>query len=424
MPVDWGRYLPGIALTSVISTISVLGLYLYQRKKYRECLDEFNYGRVCPNGIPDLIGKTPLVHINSLSSLTSTDIWGKLELSNPGGSSKDRIALQIIRDGEKSGELPPNGTLVEGTSGSTGISLCFLARALGYTAHIVIPDDTAPDKQAMLRTLGAVVQVVKPVSITNAEHYVNVARTLALNNPSALYCDQFETISNFRAHYLNMGPEIWHQLRGNVDVVVSGAGTGGTISGIAAYLKAQKKEVSVVLADPQGSSLYNAVAKGVAYTTEQAERTLRRHRYDTIVEGVGLDRLTANFRTGLPYIDRGHRVSDLETVFMSRFLLYADGIFVGSSSAMTSVAALKEAIACANDKGANKRNKKKSQIVTLLCDSGSRHLARFWNDEVLEKQGLLEAAKAGILAASKYRQGDRWESAFAYLLDLWKSTSP
>jgi cysteine synthase len=374
--------------------------------------------------MPDLIGRTPLVRIASLSALTGCEILAKVESANPGGSSKDRVALRMIRDAQAAGSLRPGGVLVEGTSGSTGISLALLARALGYGCWVVMPDDQAAEKAALLRTAGAVVTLVKPASIVNPHHYVNVARRVAdainagrtdelrallasaassdgcAQGPpfptalptSALFCDQFETPSNFAAHAEGTGPEIWAQTGGRVDAFVMGAGTGGTLAGVGAALKARRPGVRVLLADPPGSCLYNRVAHGVAFAPQQAEARLRRHRYDTVVEGVGIDRLTANFTVGLPHIDGAYAVGDAEAVGMSWHVLACDGLLVGSSSALNLVGAVRAAA----DLGPG------HVVVTLLCDSGLRHLSRFWNDAYLAGAGLprdvCESALAALLA--------------------------
>jgi cysteine synthase len=199
---------------------------------------------------------------------------------------------------------------------------------------------------------------------------------------SAIFCDQFETASNFAAHHATTGPEIWAQTGGRVDAFVMGAGTGGTLAGVATYLKQRHPGVLALLADPPGSCLFNRVIHGVAFAPQQAERSLRRHRYDTIVEGVGCDRLTANFRRGLDCIDGAHQVSDRETVEMSRYLLRNDGLFVGSSTAMQCVAAVRAA----------RRLGPGHTVVTLLCDSGHRHLSRFWNAEFISAAGLTPTA--------------------------------
>jgi cysteine synthase A len=344
-------------------------------------------------GYSSLIGHTRLIRLASLSAATGCEILAKCEFLNPGGSGKDRVALRCVEEAERAGALRPGGLLVEGTSGSTGISLALLARARGYACRIFLPNDQASEKAALLRRLGAEVTETPPVSIVNEGHYVNRARRAAAEAAAAgtpaLFVDQFDTPLNALAHYEGTGPELWTQARGRVDAFVCGAGTGGTIGGVGRYLKeASRGRTRVHLVDPQGSVLLRLVNAGVAWAPALAERTLRRHRMDTLVEGVGLDRVTANMAAALPYIDSAWGVSDAEAVAMARRLLREEGLFLGSSSALNCVGALRAAEALGPG----------HTVVTLLCDSGARHMSRFWSDacvaEAAKSQGdgaLLEA---------------------------------
>ncbi|KAL4108973.1 hypothetical protein PRIC1_000680 [Phytophthora ramorum] len=353
-------------------------------------------------GFPGLVGNTPLVELTSLSKATGCRILAKAEFLNPGGSSKDRVAKGIVEDAERRGLLKEGGTIVEGTSGSTGISLSLMARARGYRCVIVMPDDQAKEKSQLLEQFGAEVVLVKPASIVNAKHYVNEAKRLARNtedvhteqqiwslqnNANALtlmtlaggyFTDQFENTANYDSHFATTGPEIWRQTNGTVDAFVMAAGTGGTIAGTSAYLKEQKPDVQVFLADPPGSSLYNKVRSNVCYAPQQAETKVRRHRYDTIAEGVGIDRLTENFL--LAKVDDAFKVTDQEIVEMSRFLLREEGIFVGSSSGLNCVAAVRAA----------RKLGPGHTVVTILCDSGQRHLTKFWNEAHIRDDWHLE----------------------------------
>ncbi|GLD93118.1 hypothetical protein PINS_up001710 [Pythium insidiosum] len=341
-----------------------------------------------PSGFAGLVGNTPIVELTSLSKATGCTILAKAEFMNPGGSSKDRVAKGLVEDAERRGLLREGGTIVEGTSGSTGISLSLMARAKHYNCVIVMPDDQAKEKSMLLEKFGAHVELVKPASIVNAKHYVNEARrraaaidgadlgasTVAVSSPN-----QFENTANFEIHYNTTGPEIWRQTQGTVNAFVMSSGTGGTIAGVSTYLKEQNPNVQVFLADPTGSSLYNKVRSNVCYAPQQAEARIRRHRYDTIAEGVGIDRLTENFL--LAAIDDAFVVTDDETVEMSRFLLRNEGIFVGSSSALNCVAAVRAA----------RKLGPGHTIVTVLCDSGQRHLTKFWDDEHVRQHWQLEA---------------------------------
>ena len=278
--------------------------------------------------------------------------------------------------------------------GSTGISLATICRAKGYLAHIVMPTDQAQEKSDQLLKLGAVVERVPPVSIVDSKHFVNRARSLAAEHttdPSkpgrGFFTDQFETEMNWQAHFETTGPEILDQCLGKLDAFVCSAGTGGTITGVSRYLKPKLPDLRVVLADPQGSGLFNRVKYGVMFNPKEKEGTRRRHQVDSIVEGIGLNRVTANFEAGSELIDDAAQVTDEQATSMARWLVEKDGIFVGSSSAVNcklplnstlstfltpslGVAATKVAL----EMGPGHR------IVTILCDSGTRHLSRFWAD--------------------------------------------
>ena len=326
----------------------------------------------------DLVGNTPLVLIPSLSKQSGCRVYAKCEWMNPCGSSKDRVAKEILLTALRENRIKAGGTVVEASSGSTGISLTRMARALGLHALIVIPNDQAREKISLLQRLGAAVELVKPASIVNPGHNVNVARRRAREIPNAFFADQFENEANVRAH-LQTGQEIWSQTKGEIDAFVMSAGTAGTIAGVSQALRARKPNVNIVLADPQGSSLFHAVNHGILYAPEQSEKTIKRHRVDTIVEGVGLDRMTRNFQAALPYIDQAIKVTDAEVVKMSRQLLLEDGLFVGSSSALNCVAALKTA----------EKLGPGHVVVTVLCSSGEREVTKIHDDDFCKSLGLL-----------------------------------
>ena len=347
-------------------------------------------------GIEACIGNTPLVKIQSLSDATGRTILAKAEFLNGAGNSpKDRVALNMIREAEAQGLLTPHrgDTIYEGTVGSTGISLAALARAKGYRAHICMPDDQSLEKSDLLHHLGATVERVPVAPITSPDHFVNLARRRAADHAGSsgdgsrgFFADQFESPANWKAHFGGTGPEIWSQTGGGVDAFVAGAGTGGTISGVARFLKqeAQKAGVRIVLADPQGSGLYNKVKHGVMYASTEREGTRRRQQVDSIVEGVGVNRVTANFEAGRDLVDDAVRVTDEQACLMARWLVEHDGIFAGSSTAVNCVAAVVTALALPPG----------SQVVTVLCDSGTRHLSKFWKR--IKDMGLEEEEATDI----------------------------
>ncbi|SCU92630.1 LAFA_0F11848g1_1 [Lachancea sp. 'fantastica'] len=330
--------------------------------------------------VAELIGNTPMVKIESLSKATGCEVYAKLELSNPGGSAKDRVALGIVRAAENQGLLRPGmpDIVFEGTSGSTGISIATICNALGYKAHISLPDDTSAEKLSLLESLGAHINKVRPAGIVDPEQYVNAAQKACddLNNSQqtevrGVFADQFENDANWRVHYNGTGPEIYRQLNGRIDVFVAGCGTGGTIAGVSKFLHEKLgTKLKVVLADPQGSGFYNRIKFGVMYDRVEQEGTRRRHQVDTIVEGIGLNRLTHNFSQGEAYIDDAVRVTDKQAIRMAKYLSVNDGLFIGSSTAINAVAVVKVA----------RTVQPGSRIVIIACDSGTRHLSKFWKE--------------------------------------------
>ncbi|MCJ1451913.1 hypothetical protein MMC28_002253 [Mycoblastus sanguinarius] len=330
-------------------------------------------------GIEACIGNTPLFKIKSLSEETGCEIFGKAEFLNGGGGSpKDRVALSIVNTAEEQGFLKPytGDTIYEGTVGSTGISLATICRARGYLAYICMPSDQATEKSDLLLKLGAIVERVPPAPIVDPMHFVNRARSLAAEHtadPSrpgrGYFANQFENEANWQAHYYGTGPEIFQQCGGKLDAFVAGAGTGGTIAGVARYLKPKLPGVNIVLADPQGSGLYNRIKYGVMFDTKEKEGTRRRSQVDTIVEGIGINRVTANLEAGRELIDDAIKVEDEQALAMAKWLVEKDGIFVGSSSAVNCIAAVRTA----------QKMGPGSRIVTILCDSGTRHISKFWS---------------------------------------------
>jgi cysteine synthase A len=325
------------------------------------------------NGFADTVGHTPLIRLRTFSDETGCEILGKAEFLNPGGSVKDRAALGILEDFERRGLLKPGGTLVEGTAGNTGIGFAHLCNARGYRCVIVMPDNQSPEKAALLRTLGAEVQVVKTVPYADDNHYQKLAPRVAASIEGAVCGNQFDNTANRDAHYATTGPEIWHETGGRIDAFVCATGTGGTLGGVSRYLKQQKPGVRVVLADPMGSALYNWVKTGA----------LKSEGSSSVTEGIGIGRITANL-DGAP-IDDAVRVEDPEIVRTGYRLLHEEGLFLGGTSG-TNVAA---AVQVARMLGPG------HTIVTILCDGGHKYLSRFWNRDYLAQKGLGEHAGAG-----------------------------
>ena len=318
------------------------------------------------NGLTSSIGKTPMIRISSLSEETGCEILGKAEFMNPGGSVKDRAALWMIEEAEKSGALKPGGTVVEGTAGNTGIGLAHVCNNRGYETIIYMPDNQSQEKVNLLRTLGAEVRVVPTVPYANDMNFQKQAGRFAATLENAIWANQFDNTANSLAHYESTGPEIWAQTNGGVDAFTCAVGTGGTLAGTSLYLKEQSANVKIVLADPMGSALYNWVTTGEATMTPGPSMT----------EGIGNSRVTQNLAPAR--IDDAVQVDDQEMVDMVYRLLHQEGWFFGSSSGINLVAAVK----IAKDLGPG------HTVVTILCDSGSKYQSRLYNPEFLAERNL------------------------------------
>ena len=309
--------------------------------------------------ILDLVGHTPMVRLQKVARGVKPVILAKLEQLNPGGSVKDRIALTMIEDAERSGLLRPGGTIIEPTSGNTGHGLAMVAAIKGYNMVFVMPDKMSAEKISLLRAYGADV-VVCPTNVEreSPQSYYSVAERLSHEIPGAFQPNQYFNERNPEAHYRTTGPEIWEQTEGRIDVFVSGMGTGGTISGVARYLKERNPSVLVVGADPEGSIYSGPV-----------------HPYK--VEGVGEDFMPGTME--LKLVDQVVQVTDKQSFTAARRLAREEGILVGGSSGM----ALHAALEVARDRGPE------DVIVVLFPDTGRNYLSKFFNDEWMRQNGFL-----------------------------------
>ena len=312
------------------------------------------------------VGNTPLIRLRGASEETGCEILGKAEFMNPGGSVKDRAARAIVADAERRGELPPGGTVVEGTAGNTGIGLAHVCNERGYRCVIVMPDNQSPEKYRLLEMLGAEVHRVPTVPYSNPNQYQKVAQRLAAALPNAIWANQFDNTANRDAHRETTGPEIWTDTNGRIDAFVASTGTGGTFAGVSEYLKSRRRSIRCVLADPPGSSLYEYVRNGALKATGTG----------SITEGIGIGRVTANLKDA-PIDDAVH-IEDSETVRFVYRLLYEDGLLLGSTSGINVAAAVRVA------RGLGRGH----TIVTVLCDGGAKYQSRLFNREWLEQKGL------------------------------------
>jgi cysteine synthase A len=320
----------------------------------------------------DAVGNTPLIRLRGASEATGCEIYGKAEFMNPGGSVKDRAARGIVLDAERRGLLGPGGTVVEGTAGNTGIGLAHVCNARGYRCVIVMPDNQSPEKYALIEALGAQVHRVRTVPYSDPNHYQKVAGRMAAELPQAIWANQFDNTANRRAHVETTGPEIWAQTDGRIDAFVAASGTGGTLAGVAEFLKSKRPAVRTVLADPPGSALFEFIRNGVLKATGSG----------SITEGIGIGRVTANLQDA-PIDDAVH-IEDAETVACVYRLLRTEGLFLSSTSGINVAAAIRVA----------RQLGRGHLIVTVLCDGGAKYLSRLFNRDWLEHKGLLGAALA------------------------------
>ncbi len=320
------------------------------------------------------IGNTPLVRLNRVAEGVNCLIYAKLEFFNPGGSVKDRIAMRVLEAYEKSGKLKPGGTVVEATSGNTGIALAIACAIKGYRAVFVMPDKMSQEKIQLLRAYGARV-VIAPTAVApeDPRSYYSVAERLARETPNAVLADQYHNPANPESHYLTTAPEIWHQTGGKVTDVVVGMGTGGTITGVARYMRERDHPVRIIGVDPMGSLLYEAwkaggQADGLEATTYK-------------VEGIGEDFIPTTLDLSL--IDEVVQVDDDESFAWTRRLVREEGIFCGGSSG----AAMAGAVRAAEGLGPDR------MMVVLFPDSGSRYLSKVFNDDWMREHGFLEPGR-------------------------------
>jgi cysteine synthase A len=317
-------------------------------------------------GFAGTVGNTPLIRLEGLSAETGCEILGKAEFLNPGGSVKDRAALWMIREHERSGALRPGGIVVEGTAGNTGIGLAHVCNARGYGCIIYMPDTQSPEKVDLLRTLGAEVRLIPAVPYANPLNYQKQAGRFAETLENGVWANQFDNIANRQAHYESTGPEIWDQTGGRIDAFVAAVGTGGTLAGVSRFLKEKKPDVKIVLADPMGSALYNWVKTG---KTEMSPGP-------SITEGIGNSRVTENLAGTA--IDDAVQVTDQAMVTMVYRQLREEGWFFGSSTGINLCAAVELA----------RKLGPGHTIVTILCDSGAKYQSRLFNREFLASKGL------------------------------------
>ena len=319
--------------------------------------------------ITETIGNTPMVHLRKLSAEhgIKATVLAKLEFLNPTGSIKDRMATYILKQAIERGELKPGGTIVEATSGNTGAAVAMFAAVHGYKAILTIPDKMSSEKVDALRAFGAEVHICPTaVPADSPQSYYETAKRIQRETPDSYFVGQYFNLNNIEAHYNLTGPEIWKQTHGKLDVLVGGIGTGGTVSGVAKYLKEQNKKIQVVAADPYGS---------VYYQYHKDKTMIEPHTY--FVEGIGEDMLCPSI--DLTVIDTIYQVGDKESFLAGRDLARKEGILAGGSSGAAVAVALKHAKTLPADK----------IVVVILPDSGSKYISKMFNDSWMKEKGFL-----------------------------------
>ena len=328
-----------------------------------------------------LIGRTPLVRLNRLTEGVRATVLAKMESLNPGYSVKDRIGVAMIEAAEREGTLKPGGTIVEATSGNTGIGLALAAAVKGYRCIFVMTEKASVEKVRYLKALGADVVVVPATAKPGTpDHYVETARRIARETPNSFYPDQYSNPNNPEAHYRTTGPELWEQTEGRITHFVAGLGTGGTISGTGRFLKEKNPSIRVVGADPYGS---------VFKTYKETGRTHEPTPY--LVEGIGQEVVPANVH--IRYVDEIVNVTDRESFDLSRQLGRREGIFCGGSTGTNLAAALKVA----------RTLDESGLVVFIVCDTGEHYLSKHHSDEWMKEKRLLEPQKmnAGLISSTK-----------------------
>ncbi len=310
------------------------------------------------------VGNTPLIKLKWASAVSGCNIYGKAEFMNPGGSVKDRAALFMIKDAEEKKLIKPGDTLIEATAGNTGIGLTLIGNAMGYKSLIVIANNQSQEKKDTLRACGAEIKEVAPVPYTDPNNYVHVAKRLA-SETGGFFCNQFDNLANREAHIVTTGPEIINDLEGNIDAFTTSVGTGGTLAGVSIALKNKDKNILTVAADPEGSIIFDFIKSGKLTSSG-----------NSITEGIGQGRITKNFHDSP--VDDAEKITDIEALNVIYNMVEFDGLIMGGSTGINVASAIR----------VGKKLKPNSNIVTILCDYGTRYQSKIYNEKFLRENNL------------------------------------
>jgi cystathionine beta-synthase len=344
------------------------------------------------DSVLEAIGWTPLIRLNHVTAGIRTPVYGKAEFMNPGGSLKDRIGPAIIEAAERDGRLRPGGTIVEGTSGNTGIGLCLAAAHKGYRCIFTIPDKMSQEKVRLLKAFGAEV-IVTPTAVPpdHPDSYGEVAKRIARDTPNAILADQFYNAANPEAHYRTTGPEIWEQTDGRVSHFVSAAGTGGNLTGVGRYLKERNPGIRIIGGDPAGSILQGYATTGMKGVGAPYK-----------VEGIGQDKIPGTLDMGI--VDEWRTVDDRSAFAMARRLTREEALFVGGSAGLIGHVALEIA---------REIDDPDALVVFVLCDTGERYLSKLYSDEWMRENRMLEPSRVTVLDMVAGKRTDGPESLIA-----------
>jgi|TARA_B110000908_G_scaffold104506_1_gene123078 cystathionine beta-synthase len=332
-----------------------------------------------------MIGNTPMLKLTAFDT-GPCELFVKLESQNPGGSIKDRVGLAIIEEAEKSGELKAGGTIIEATAGNTGIGLALVAAIKGYKIILVIPDKMSREKILHLEGLGAEIVLTRSdVPEGHPEYYQDLARTIVAKTPGSFLANQFSNPANPMIHRTTTGPEIWDQMDGNIDAMVAGVGSGGTITGLAEFFKEKNPDIQMVVADPEGSIVADAVIKG-SFSYEGGS---------WLVEGVGEDFIPDNLNVDL--LDDAEVVTDKEAFQTLQVLIREEGVLGGSSTGTLVAGAVKWC----------QKQTSPKRVVTFICDTGNKYLSKAFNKSWLHDNDLLEVQTAGDVTDLINRRADQ-----------------